>query len=313
MTEIPVDTLLALPLDEIVERLPRFLGSYVTEHGGVRDAVVAEVEKVRADGGEWAGLLEHMLRLGGDFGGYQGNALAARVASAYMKPLLLADSTMSDLHRVAAAEQLAAGRRLMIVGNHLSYVDTLALCVLLERAGYGELRGRVTAVAGPKVYTEPMRRLAAAAMHSIKVAQSASVASGGAQMSPRDVVRVTRRCLTVAEELMDAGQIVLIYPEGTRSRTGRLGSFLRAVNRWLTLPGVVLLPTAVWGSEALYSIDEDLVHPTTCHGRFGPPIDIDALRDGGASRAGVLEAAWDAVNALLPARYAAAEGTAKVV
>ena len=312
MTEIPVDTLLALPLDDIVQRLPRFLGSYVTERHGARDAVVAGLEEVRRTGSGWAELLEHMRHLGGDFGGYERNPLATKIATAYMTPLLPTSSSLESLDQLAKAEELAAGRRLMIVGNHLSYVDTMTLCVLMERAGRGDERARVTPVAGPKVYTEPMRRLAAASMNSIKVAQSASVASGGAQMNPREVVRITRRCLGVAEELMDAGKIVLIYPEGTRSRTGRLGTFLRAVNRWLNLPGVVILPTAVWGTERLYSIDDDMMEPAECHARFGAPLDVDALREAGVGRNGVLEAAWEAIDGLLPPEYQAEPGTPRI-
>ena len=314
MTDIPVDTLLALPLDEIVARLPAFLGSYVTEDHGARAAVVGAIEGVRTDRErpDWAALHAHMGTLGSDFGAWPRNDLATAVADAYMTPLIGDGSSIEGLEHLDAALEAATGRRLLIVGNHLSYADTMALTSLLNTAGRRDVRERITAVAGPKVYSEPMRRLAAASIHSIKVAQSASVASDGAQMSPRDVVRIAKRCLAEASEMMDCGHIVLIYPEGTRSRTGRLGSFLKATNRWLTLPGVVVLPTAVWGTESLYTIDDDLMHPADCHARFCPPIDVDALRQAGAGRDDVLAAAWDALDALLPDGWKAAPGTPKI-
>ena len=220
-----------------------------------------------------------------------------------MRPLLSEGCTLEGLDQLDLAVEQTDGRRLMIVGNHLSYADISSFTSLLEAHDRGTFRRRIAAVAGPKVYADPMRRLAASGIGTIKVAQSASVASAGAEMSPRDVVRIAKRCLGEASELMDAGRVVLIYPEGTRSRSGRLGPFLRATNRWLTLPGVVVLPVAVWGSEQLYRIDEGLMHPADCHVRFGPAIDIDALRAGGTDRDGVLRTARDAIATLLPEAY----------
>ena len=229
--------------------LPSFLGGYVTERAGTRGDVAASVAAVQAPREDWTELHEHMLSIGADFGRWPRNELATRITAAYMRPLIAPNSSIEGLEHLDAALAQADGHRLLLVGNHLSYTDITAVTSLLEQADRGAFRRRLTVVAGPKVYSEPMRRLAISGIHSIKVAQSASVASDGAEMSPRDVVRIAKRCLGEAAEAMDEGHAVLIYPEGTRSRTGRLGSFLRATNRWLTLPGVVVLPTAVWGAE----------------------------------------------------------------
>ena len=90
-----------------------------------------------------------------------------------------------------------------------------------------------------------------------------------------------------AEESMDVGRFVLIYPEGTRSRTGRLQPFVRATNRWLTLPGIILMPIALWGSEGLYLLDSDSMRPAECHAAVGPLIDTVALRAAGGRRGAI--------------------------
>ena len=65
-----------------------------------------------------------------------------------------------------------SGRRVMIVGNHLSYADTMALRSMLSRRGRHDAVSRLTAVAGLRSTLSRCGRLAVAGIHSIKVAQS---------------------------------------------------------------------------------------------------------------------------------------------
>ena len=239
--------------------------------------------------------------LGDGFEAWRRSPLAARITAAWMEPLITSGSSIAGLeHLDAGLEAMGQGRRLMIVCNHLSYPDVNMLGHLLLRAGRPEVRALLTALAGPKAYSDPMRRVAAAGLNSIKVAQSRHVATGQAELSPRELVRILRHCLGLAERVMDEGQIVVIFPEGTRSRSGRLQPFLRATSRWLSLPGVVLLPTAIWGTEAF---DAEPLAPAECHARFGPLLDLETPRGAGVDRGGVVEAAREAVAALLPEGY----------
>ena len=149
-----------------------------------------------------------------------------------------------------------------------------------------------------------MRRLAVAGIHSIKVGQSSRLSTNEVELSPREVMRISRAAMTRAEELMDEGHLVLIYPEGTRSRTGHLEPFLRATNRWLSLKDVVLVPLAIWGSENLYVLDSDQMRASACHASFGPLLDTRELRkEQGMDRDGILGAAHGALAQLLPEDY----------
>lgn len=310
MADVPLSDLLDLPPEALSAGLPAFLAGYGTPD--LRPAIVAGLEAVRegATGQEWRRLQTHLLTLGDGFEARTADPLAARIGAAFTEPLLAPASSVTGLeHLDAGLEAIAAGRRLMIVGNHLSYTDTTVLGHLLLRAGRRSVRAMLWAVAGPKVYSEPMRRMAAAGLNLIQVAQSARVATGQTARPRREIARIARHSFELAEGTMDAGRIVLIYPEGTRSRSGRLQPFLRATTRWVSLPGVVLLPSAVWGSEAL---DRQPMHSTECHGRFGPLIDTEALRAAGARRADVLAAAHEAVAALLPADYRPETETARI-
>ena len=295
MPDLPLSTLLALPPSTLAAKLPSFLGGYMTPE--TRPGVITGLERVcsEASEAEWVTLLEHMRTLGEAFEAFRIDPLAARITHGWLDPMLAATSTISGLeHLDAGLEAVRRGRRLMIVGNHLSYVDANALGHLLLRAGRPDVRQRICAVAGPKAYSDPMRRVAVAGLNSIKVAQSREVATGQVALSRREIVRIARRSLELAGQVMDDGLIIVIYPEGTRSRSGRLQPFLRATNRWLSLENVVLLPSALWGTGAF---DRRPAASGACHGRFGPLLDGAELELG---RDGLLEAAHDAVAALLP-------------
>ena len=313
LDNMTVADFIALPVDMIMASLPSFLASYVVPDPAIQKGVIDAISPLQTDAPreEWEALVKHMKTLGEAYGFYHRDALAEKLAEAYMVPLLEESSSIDGLENIDAAVALAdSGRRVMIVGNHLSYSDTMALRSMLSRRGRHDAVSRITAVAGPKVYAEPMRRLAVAGIHSIKVAQSSTLSTNEQEvMSPRELMRISKMCMQQAQESMDAGRFVLIYPEGTRSRTGRMQSFVRATNRWLTLPDVVLMPIAVWGSEGLYEIDNDQMRPAQCHAAVGSLIDTQALRAAGGGRDDIMRAAHEALTGLLPEDYKPEPGT----
>jgi hypothetical protein len=54
------------------------------------------------------------------------------------------------------------------VSNHLSYADTDVIEVRLHRAGYAAVANRLTALAGPKAFTNRQRRFSSLCFGTIK-------------------------------------------------------------------------------------------------------------------------------------------------
>ena len=125
----------------------------------------------------------------------------------------------------------------MIFANHLSYSDANVVEVVLRKAGAAGLADRLTAIAGPKVYSNVTRRFSSLCFGTIKVPQSSERSSEDAVMNPRDIARAARRAIQIAQERLSLGEALLIFAEGSRSRTAQMQQFLSGTARYLELPG----------------------------------------------------------------------------
>jgi 1-acyl-sn-glycerol-3-phosphate acyltransferase len=205
---------------------------------------------------------------GGDWGYHPPDPVARSISRSIMSHVLLEGSGLDD----AGALEAARSSRAMLMGNHLSFVDVNVLDYLIDRAGYGDVAERVTALVGPKVFELPIRRLASLCFGTIKLAQSSSRASGAALMRPREVAKLARNTIAAALERQQRGDLLLVFPEGSRSRSGGLERCLAAVARYLDGKDVVLIPWGHSGSERLVPLDEDRVQPSRVRVRIGPAI-----------------------------------------
>jgi 1-acyl-sn-glycerol-3-phosphate acyltransferase len=194
--------------------------------------------------------------------------------------------------------------RLVIFANHLSYSDANVVEVVLRRAGAGAIADRLTAIAGPKVYSNVTRRFSSLCFGTVRVPQSSERSSEDAVMNPRDVARAARRAIEIAHERLSLGEALLIFAEGSRSRTGQMQPFLPGTARYLELPGTWVLPIGISGTDKLFPIDEAALHPVPIEMNIGRPMLASDLQDRfRRDRRLTMDFIGHAVADLLPARY----------
>lgn len=95
----------------------------------------------------------------------------------------------------------------------------------------------------------------------------------------REVVLSAYRTLETIIEIIKAGESVLIFPEGTRSKTGKLGKFKRGSLLAALKSGAPIVPVAISGSFNVMPRGTWLIHPGPVKLSIGTPIYIKTEAD----------------------------------
>ena len=158
--------------------------------------------------------------------------------------------------RSSGAEQVPPAGGALLIANHLSYVDVVALQLTCPRplrfVGY---RGLKASAAFDWIFRQ----------------------AGVIAVSGRHPVSGQRRSI----EALKAGEVVCVFPEGGISRTGQLMGIKRGFEVMAREAGVPVIPAAVdglWGSIFSYAGQRYLwkwprIRPTDVFVAYGRPLD----------------------------------------
>ncbi|MCE2391635.1 MAG: 1-acyl-sn-glycerol-3-phosphate acyltransferase [Proteobacteria bacterium] len=200
-----------------------------------------------------AGFAGRLETTGSDWGYHPPDPVATRLSRVVHRRVAAPGAELYDQGGLAVARE----RPVIFLGNHLSFIDANAVDFLLHREGHGDIAARLTVLMGPKVFSLPLRRLASLCFGAIKLPQSPSRASGEAVLSKRETLRLAYRALETARERRERGEHLLIFSEGSRSRTGSMQRALPAVARYIENPWATVVPFGVWGTEKMLPLGED--------------------------------------------------------
>lgn len=143
----------------------------------------------------------------------------------------------------------------LLASNHLSFFDSVILQALAPRMVHFFAKAEYFTAPGPR----------GRAMKWF----FESVGSIPVQRGEQAAATVALDSLV---DLLEAGQAVGIYPEGTRSRDGRLYRGRTGVG-WLALTtGVPVVPVGLIGTERLQAPGRRLPRPARFTVRFGEPL-----------------------------------------
>jgi 1-acyl-sn-glycerol-3-phosphate acyltransferase len=113
-----------------------------------------------------------------------------------------------------------------------------------------------------------------------------------------------RDALRIANEVLAAGQVLVVFPEGHRTETGGLGPGLPGAAMIALRANAPIVPVAVWGTERILKRGRLGPFAQVVHVRYGEPF---YLKEEGASRREVLQTGIDTIMhriaALLPPEY----------
>ncbi|HUO61375.1 MAG TPA: lysophospholipid acyltransferase family protein [Candidatus Acidoferrales bacterium] len=102
-----------------------------------------------------------------------------------------------------------------------------------------------------------------------------------------------------AVEVLRSGRSMVVYPEGTRSRDGRMLSFKKGPFHMAIESGVCIAPCTVIGTHDAWPKGKFRIKPMTVTAHFHPPINPRDFQ----SREDLMRATWETINSALPAPY----------
>lgn len=173
---------------------------------------------------------------------------------------------------------MPASGPVVVASNHLSFIDSIIISLLARRP--------VSFLAKEEYFTGT----------GLKGAVSRSFFSGvGAVPVTRGAGQAAQDALDAGLAKVQAGQAFSIYPEGTRSRDGRLYRGKTGV-AWLALTaGAPVIPVALTGTQNLQPVGSKRIRLARITIEFGEPMDISAFGLATSGRARRL--ATDAIMA----------------
>jgi 1-acyl-sn-glycerol-3-phosphate acyltransferase len=130
-------------------------------------------------------------------------------------------------------------------------------------------------------------------------------------MSAREVALAARQTLDTARARLAAGDSILLFPEGTRSRSGGMQPFLAGVARYFEDDDVPVVPMGLCGTEHMFAIGEERLGSARITMTIGPPLSSRSIRAAtGGNRRRFMDALGVAVAAVLPPAYRGTYGSA---
>ncbi|MCS7205950.1 MAG: 1-acyl-sn-glycerol-3-phosphate acyltransferase [Leptospiraceae bacterium] len=164
-----------------------------------------------------------------------------------------------------------------IISNHMSHLDAPAIYYMFYRQGgiAREIADRLVFIAGRLAFTEDFTRLGLYMFDTLLVCSKRDMAQNP---SLADVMtKINMRAFRQSQQLQKEGKIIVIFPEGTRSRTGQLISFVDAVYHYVM--NKIIIPVSIEGTDEILPTSTFLFK--AAKGRFvlGKPILVGRLPD----------------------------------
>jgi 1-acyl-sn-glycerol-3-phosphate acyltransferase len=116
-----------------------------------------------------------------------------------------------------------------------------------------------------------------------------------------------KESVEAANKVLASGVSISTFPEGTRSRTGRMLPFKKGSFYLAMESGAPVVPISIWGSETMMTKGSLRIHPGTAHLTFHPALDPHQFQN----REQLSDAVRAAIESGLPQRMWANEDEPK--
>ena len=179
--------------------------------------------------------------------------------------------------RTAGRERLDPKQTYLFMSNHVSNLDPPIIVPLLQR--------RISILVKKELFRLPIFSTA------MRIAEFVAV-----DRRNRDAAIES---IKAAVRVLQSGMSMLVYPEGTRSRDGRLLPFKKGPFHMAVDAGVLIVPVTMVGTHEAWPKGTFRINPGEVTAYFHPPIDPRNFD----SREALMDAVREAIESALPKQY----------
>jgi 1-acyl-sn-glycerol-3-phosphate acyltransferase len=182
---------------------------------------------------------------------------------------------------VTGREHLPREGSFVMVANHGSHLDTLCLLAALPLR---KLHRAFPAAAQDYFFVSvPRLALAAVVVNALPFARQTHI----------------RQSLDLSRQLLaNPGNVLILFPEGTRTTTGQIGEFKPGVGLLVAGSNLPVVPCHLSGAFAAWPKGKAIPRPRSVRLKIGAPRNYAALPPGRESAAQISEDLHQAVRAL---------------
>jgi 1-acyl-sn-glycerol-3-phosphate acyltransferase len=178
----------------------------------------------------------------------------------FMRALFIVFFRVLGHWEVRGHEHVPPEGSVLIAPNHLSFLDPPLIGCALRRPGWFMAKAELFHIPG---FAWLIR-----GMHAYPVRRD----------------RVDRAALKRTLEYLKEGQIVCVFPEGTRSATGELGPIELGIGMLALRSGAPIVPVGIRGTDRMLPRDAKWVRPAKIRVQFGPPLAVPPAPGGRVER-----------------------------
>lgn len=182
---------------------------------------------------------------------------------------------------ISGMENLPAGRSCIFMSNHVSNLDPPVLLPCLP--------GRSSVLLKKQLMSIPILGTA------MKLAKFVPVERG-------QNVEAAKASIAAAAEALQSGLHILVFPEGTRSKDGRLSAFKKGPFFLAEATKAPIVPVAISGTQSMMRKGSFAITPGVARLQFLKPIEPSEY----ATREELMAAVKSAIDAALPAEMKSA-------
>ncbi len=235
----------AMDSGRVLSPLLRPAGAFVVDTSGM--TIEAQVARIEAEVLRQAERVSEMAVAPGEANSF------ARSAAYYGITKWIVHAVFRVVFglRVYGREHLRYRENFIFASNHLSNGDPLVVGCAFDR--------EVWFLAKKELFRNRLFARLIRSYHAI----------------PVDREEIERRTMKRLFDLLGEGRSILMFPEGTRSRTGKLGELKAGLGFIAAKSGVSIVPVCVTGTNRLF---ECFIRRRKLSVRIGPPIRIDGER-----------------------------------